>query len=94
MKKLRSYARRQDEGGPLRLDDIEGQVVTIHSAEYRTGDFGDYALLAVVLPGGEHVEVMTGAALVLDALKNAQEEGGFPCDATFMKKGRTWVIAD
>jgi len=94
MPSLKSYALKQAEGGPQRLGDIEGQVVTITSVEFRDGDFGHYALMMVVLPTGEHVEVMTGAALVVDALENAEEVKGFPCKAVFVRKGRSWLVDD
>jgi len=94
MTSLKSYAIKQAEGGPLRLGDIEGQQVTITSVEFRDGDFGHYALMQVVNVDGEHFEVMTGASLVLDALANVEETGSFPCEAVFVKKGRTWLVGD
>jgi len=94
MGSLKSHARKQAEGGPSRLGDIEGQPVTVTSVEFRDGDFGHYALMMVVKEGGEHVEVMTGASLVVDALENAEETKAFPVTAVFVKKGRTWIVED
>ena len=94
MPSLKSYALKQAEGGPQRLGDIEGQAVTITSVEFRDGDFGHYALMMVVLDSGEHVEVMTGAALVVDALENAEEVKAFPLRAMFVRKGRSWLVDD
>lgn len=94
MPSLKSFARKQSEGGPLRLGDIEELPVTITGVEFRDGDFGHYALMQVVTAAGEHLEVMTGASLVVDALENAEETKAFPCEAVFVKKGRTWLVGD
>jgi hypothetical protein len=90
---LRKYAAKQNEGGLLRLDDIAGKPLTILAVEYKTGDYGDYAVFTAATKDGEQIEVMTGASLVMDALVNASAEEAFPVEATFVKRGRTWIIA-
>lgn len=94
MKRLREYARQQDEGGPLRLEDVSGKSVVITAVKWNEGDFGQYALMAITLPSGESVEVLTGATLVVDALHNAEAMAAFPCEVLFLKRGRTWIIDD
>jgi hypothetical protein len=86
------FAKRQAEGVPLRLDDIMGKTVTILDAEFKTGNFGPYAVMAVDVGDGETQHIMTSAMLVLDALENAAAENAFPVDATFKKRGRVWIV--
>ena len=90
--KLLDDAVKQAEGVPLRLDDIEGQAVTITDVEFSSGGFGTYITMTVVNKDGEVFDVMTGAKLVVDAIEHAFEGEHFPCEATFIRRGRTWLI--
>ena len=92
MGSLGMFAKRQAEGVPLRLDDIAGKTVTVLDAEFKTGNFGTYAVMAIDAGDGETQHVMTSAMLILDALENAAAEGAFPIDATFKKRGRCWIV--
>ncbi len=93
MSRLVNHAVKQAEGLPNRLEDIEGQEVTIVDVNFSTGTFGPYLTMVVVTANGEEIDVMTGAKLVVDALEHATEDNDLPCGATFTRKGRTWVIA-
>jgi len=92
MPRLYDHASKQAEGLPLRLDNIEGQEVTIESVRWNTGNFGPYAVMTLEMPNGEEADVMTSAMLVIDALQNAEDADAFPCQATFKRNGRTWII--
>ena len=93
MSKLLDHALKQAEGLPLRLDDIAEMPVTIQGVRFNTGQFGVYAVMTIVKPDGEILDVMTSAMLVIDALEHALDEEAFPAEATFNRKGRTWTIA-
>lgn len=93
MPNLKDHAQKQAEGLPQRLDDIQDTPVTVSDVTWHRGNFGEYAIMRIITPEGETFDVMTSAMLVLDALKHAEEEEAFPCDATFTRKGRTWIIA-
>ena len=90
--KLLDDAVKQAEGVPLRLDDIEGQTVTITEVEFSSGSFGTYIIMGVVDAHGEVLDVMTGAKLVVDAIEHAVEAEHIPCEAKFFRRGRTWLI--
>jgi len=92
MGQLLSHAFKQAEGVPLRLENIEGQAVTITAVEFSSGAFGAYLTMTVVDNDGEALDVMTGAKLVVDALENAVEMASLPCEAKFVRRGRTWLI--
>jgi len=74
------------------LDDIAGVEVTITGAGFGNGDFGEYAMIDVVNPEGETMNIQTSAMMVLDALRHAMEAQAFPLLATFKKRGRTWIM--
>jgi len=90
--RLLDDARKQAEGLPLHLDDIEGQPVTITEVSFSSGGFGKYIVMRVVDGNGEVFDVMTGGKLVVDAMENAFEADHIPCEATFVRSGRTWII--
>jgi len=92
MSRLLDYAHKQAEGLPLRLDNIENMPVTIQAVRFNDGQFGAYAVMTVVKPDGEIVDVMTSAMLVLDALVAVVDAGALPAEVTFNKNGRTWII--
>jgi len=92
MGKLLDHAHKQAEGVPLRLDNIEGQLVTITGVDFTSGSFGPYMTMNVVNTDGEVLDVMTGAKLVLDAIENAIDADALPCEATFVRRGKTWLI--
>jgi len=92
MGKLLDHAHKQAEGVPLRLDNIEGEPVTVTDVEFSSGSFGAYMTMKVVNKDGEVLDVMTGAKLVLDAIENAVDADALPCEATFVRRGRTWLI--
>ena len=92
MGQLLNHAHKQAEGVPLRLENIEGQAVTITAVEFSSGSFGAYLTMMVVDGEGEVLDVMTGAKLVVDALENAVETEALPCEAKFVRRGRTWII--
>ena len=92
MGQLLNHALKQAEGVPLRLENIEGQAVTITSVEFSSGSFGAYLTMTVISGNGEALDVMTGAKLVVDALENAVENEALPCEAKFVRRGRTWLI--
>lgn len=93
MPRLLDHAKRQAEGLPDRLEDIQEQEVTITGVRWLTGNYGPYCVFSTVDSNGEMREIMTSAFLVTDALENADKEKAFPCKATFTRKGRTWTIA-
>ena len=92
MARLVDHALKQAEGVPLRLENIEGQEVTIQSVEFSSGSFGPYMTMQVIVEGGEVLDVMTGAKLVLDAIENAVDADALPCEAKFVRRGRTWLV--
>ena len=92
MSRLVDHALKQAEGVPLRLEDIEGQDVTVTAVEFTSGSFGPYMTMTVVNKDGEALDVMTGAKLVVDAMENAVEADALPCDAKFVRRGRTWLV--
>jgi len=92
MPRLIDHAQKQAEGLPLRIEDIADQNVTITAVRFNSGQFGPYAVMTVVKEGGEALDVMTSAMLVLDALENATIAESFPLEAAFKLKGRTWTI--
>jgi len=92
MGQLLSHAFKQAEGVPLRLEDIEGQAGTITEVEFKSGAFGSYLTMTFVDTDGEAMDVMSGAKLVVDALENAVENDALPCEAKFVRRGRTWLI--
>lgn len=92
MARLLDHAHKQAEGVPLRLEDIEGEEVTVTSVEFSSGNFGPYMTMEVVNEDGEVLDVMTGAKLVVDAIENAVEADALPCEAKFVRRGRTWLI--
>jgi len=92
MGRLLDHAHKQAEGVPLRLPDIEGQEVTVQSVEFNAGTYGPYMVMQVIVEGGEVVEVMTGAKLILDAIENAVEADALPCEAKFFRRGNAWLI--
>jgi len=91
MAQLLNHALKQAEGVPLRLEAIEGQSVTITGVEFSSGSFGSYLTMTVVDENGEALDVMT-AKLVVDALEHAVEDEALPCEAKFVRRGRTWLI--
>jgi hypothetical protein len=74
------------------LDDIAGKEVHITEVEFKTGNFGPYAVMAIPDENGELQHVMTSAMLILDALENAVAAEALPLDATFKKRGRCWIV--
>jgi len=90
--KLVNDALKQAEGVPLHLDDIEGQTVTITDVIFSKGTYGPYVVMTVVDPNGEVFDVQNGGKLVVDALEHAFENEHIPCQATFVRSGRTWLI--
>jgi len=92
MGQLLNHALKQAEGVPLRLENIEGQPVTITAVEFSSGSFGAYLTMTVVDTDDEALDIMTGAKLVVDAVENAVEDGDLPCEAKFVRRGRTWLI--
>lgn len=94
MPNLFSHAVKQAEGVPLRLDNIVGEKVTVLGVQFSSGSYGSYAIMQVKDAVGAIVEVMTGAKLVIDALENAVADDALPCEACFIQRGRTWLLAD
>ena len=92
MPRLIDHALKQAEGVPLRLGDIEGQEVVIQSVEFSSGNFGPYMIMKVIVKGGEVLDVMTGANLVVDAIENAVGADSLPCEAKFYRRGNCWLI--
>ncbi len=92
MPRLVEHALKQAEGLPLRIEDIQDVPVTITGVRFNSGQYGPYAVMTVVKEGGEILDVMTSAMLVLDALENATVQEAFPVEAMFTLKGRTWTI--
>jgi len=93
MSRLVDHAAKQAEGLPGRLDNIEGQEVTVNSVRWSSGGFGPYCVMEIVTAEGEVLDIMTSAMLVMDALEHAEQEGAFPSPAKFVRVGRTWTIA-
>jgi len=92
MPRLVDHAKRQLEGLPARLEDLNEQEVTVTGVRWLSGNYGPYCVLETVDSNGEIQEVMTSAFLVMDALENADKEKAFPLTAKFVRKGRTWTI--
>ena len=92
MARLVDHAVKQAEGVPLRLDNIEGQEVVVQSVEFSSGSFGAYMTMKVVVEGGEVLDIMTGEKLVVDAIENAVDADDLPCEAKFVRRGRTWLV--
>lgn len=92
MARLVDHALKQAEGVPLRLEDIEGQEVTVTDVMFTSGAFGPYMTMTVVNAEGEALDVMTGAKLVVDAMENAVDADALPCEAKFVRRGRTWLV--
>ena len=92
MSRLVDHALKQAEGVPLRLENIEGQEVMVTEVTFSSGAFGSYMTMKVVDADGEILDIMTGAKLVLDAIENAVDADALPCEATFVRRGRTWLI--
>ena len=92
MARLVDHAHKQAEGVPLRLENIEGLEVTVTEVEFTSGNFGPYMTMKVVNAEGEILDVMTGATLVLDAMENAVDVDALPCEAKFVRRGRTWLV--
>lgn len=93
MARLIDHAQKQAEGLPLRLDDIEGQEVTVNKVRWNSGNFGPYCVMEVINAAGEIIDVMTSAMLVLDALEHAEQAEALPAEAMFTRRGRTWIMA-
>lgn len=92
MPRLAEYGLRDRDAVTLRLEDIVGLEVKIMGADFREGNWGDFAVMDVMNPDSEVVTVVTGAIFVIDALKDATAKKAFPLDARFMKRGRTWIF--
>jgi len=92
MGQLLKHALKQAEGVPLRLENIEGQPVRITAVEFSSGSFGSYMTMTVIDENGEALDVMTGAKLIVDALENAVDNEALPCEAKFVRRGRTWLV--
>ena len=93
MARLVDHAKKQLAGLPDRLEDIADQEVTVRNVRWLSGNYGPYCVFEIVDANGEIREIMTGAFLVMDALENADKERAFPCEVTFTRKGRTWIMA-
>ncbi len=92
MKQLVDFAKRQAEGSPPKIDDILDQKVEIQGAEFLSGEFGEYALFEIIDANGEMLRIQSTGVLVIDALKHAVAEDAFPCQVTFRRPKRTFIM--
>lgn len=91
-KRLASYGTIDRLTKAQHLQDVEGQELTLLSAEFRKGSEGEYATIKATNAAGESLTLMTGGYLVVDALKDATAQKAFPLQAKFVKSGRTWTF--
>ena len=73
------------------LDAIENQEVIITDVRFTNGRFGPIAIMAVTTGDGQTKTIVTGATVVLPALRQAKEQGLLPINARFYRKDRYWV---
>lgn len=92
MPRLVDYAERQAQGLPGSLEELIGQEVTIVDVEFSEGQYGPYAVIHVPDANGEVQIYRTTGFLVIDALEHASAEEAFPCEVTFKKRGRTFIM--
>lgn len=74
-----------------KIDEVEGLELTIKDFTEAQGEMGVYAFIYCVNPAGDEITVMTGASLILGALRDAKTQGMLPVDAIFKKRGRAWI---
>lgn len=92
MTRLSEYGTQGLRQPAERLEDIQGQEVTVLDFRLASGQFGEYAFVDVVDELGNEHTVITGSFYVLDALKDAKAKNALPCQAKFVKSGRAWTI--
>ncbi len=75
-----------------KMDDLEGKPVTILSYSIIQGRQGSYAMMRCVDQDGNEFSMSCGGAFVIEALAEAKLENAFPVEATFVRKGRAWLV--
>jgi hypothetical protein len=90
-KRLADFGNIHNAAAILKLDDVEGQELTITGFTMAKGDFGAYAMIYAFNEDKEDLTITTGATLILEALKDVKAQELFPVKATFKKRGKTWI---
>ena len=91
MAKLSDYGKINASKTVVKLEEIEGKPVKLHSFTLVEGDFSEYAMIKASNEKGEEFTIMTGGTLIVEALKDAEAQKAFPLDATFVKRGKAWI---
>lgn len=90
MARLADYGTIERDNSAESLDDVLGLELEISNVEVRHGNFGEFVRFEALDNRGKTHTVSTGAFLVVDALKDAMEQGVHSVSARFIKKGRTY----
>ena len=93
MKRLSDYGTIDPDAVGFRLSDVENEEVVITDCDFRNGEFGEYAVMHCTWGEDNEGVIITGAYLVVDALKDASKNKAFPLTAMFTRRGRTWMIS-
>lgn len=92
MSRLGEYGPVEMQGDLEALDDIAGVEVTIDRVRFAEGKFGEFAIMTCFDAERRGHEVGTSAMFVLQALHNVVDRKALPVQATFTRRGRTWVF--
>ena len=82
--------RTQDK--TYKMSDIMGVPVIVVDFELAEGDYGEFAWLTVLTEDEDRKKVRCGGTFILEALKEAKEAGALPVSATFILRGKAWVV--
>lgn len=92
MNRLANYLPKTITKHSQSLEAVEGQELTLLGFRLVDGNYGPYAFIDAKDENGNSVIVRTGAFYVLQALEEAKNQNAFPCQAKFVRSGRTWII--
>jgi hypothetical protein len=91
MTRLSSFGTLGITGEPVSIEDVAGIELTITDFAERKGEFGEF--LAIQAHDADDVEylIVTGASLIVEALREAKQKHSLPVEAKFVRKGRVWL---
>lgn len=92
MTRLADFVPKPKESTAIRLEDLAGKEVMVVDFRVVEGKFGEFAFVDVMDEAGKVYTFISGARLILAALKAAREENALPCPAVFQKNGRYWTV--
>ncbi len=92
VKNLRDFGSQDKNAVTERIDDILNKPVTIHDVAFHDGENGEFSVFHASTEDGVMHTILSGGFLVLDALKDVDQQKAFPVEATFIKVGRTFTM--